>query len=699
MDQVPKRFDINDYASAFRKRKWLIVGVSLCALFIGFGLTRVAEPMFRAESIVLVKSEARPALLLNGQQTRLHDPVALETETLRAQTMQLAQAAAQQYITLVGTAEPQDIIANRLHQSLSAIAQEPNIIHLQATANDPDVAVRFAKAAADAFQDTHEGRSLKGQVLIAQQVTGARDALRELEDDLAEFQQAHGIINLEADTSDAVKTLTQYRTWLAEAEADRSAAEASAQNMVRRLGSEQPLEELTKAVPSPALLEIDRLLGEKEAALTEARARYTDEYWVVEDIVAEVAELRAERDRRKDERVLATEHVGNPLYASLRGQAADLDAEAAGLKRRADVVNGILRDHVAGIRELPKAQAELQRRIAERDIARDAFRTLLERQTEVLIEDAVEENKVEVLDYAAGAVQIAPQTTRTMIFALVVGLLASLGLALVLELTDVTIHSPEDLQGDLQLPFLGMVPVVDDRADDHLVTAKAPKSPPAEAYRTLRSNINFSLLDQPAKTFLITSAGAGEGKSMTAANLAVAMAQAGRSVIIVDSDMRRPELHQFYETPGSPGLTDLLTGEASLSDVLHETGIPNLRLIPSGAPPPNPAELLSSDRMGEVLKELERESDVCILDSPPVLAVTDAMVLSARVDQTVLVAESGRVTKDAFREMKRLIQTARGNILGVVINKMRPKSSDYYYYYYYSADDEFEESNGHNNNR
>ena len=148
MDQVPKRFDINDYASAFRKRKWLIVGVSLCALFIGFGLTRVAEPMYRAESVVLVKSESRPMFMMNGQPARLHDPVALETETLRAQTMSLAQAAADKYVMLASTAEPADQIAPRLRQALSARAQEPNIIHLQATANDPEATAVIAVATA-----------------------------------------------------------------------------------------------------------------------------------------------------------------------------------------------------------------------------------------------------------------------------------------------------------------------------------------------------------------------------------------------------------------------------------------------------------------------------------------------------------------------------------------------------------------------
>ena len=687
MDQAPKRFDIGDYASAFRKRKWLIVGVTLAALFVGFGITRVTEPMYRAEAVLLVKGESRTAFLMTGEPTRLQEDVSLDTETVRAQTMSLAQAAAVRYQEEVGTARPAHLIARHLHQSLSARAQEPNIIHLQSTANDRDDAIRYANAAAKAFKDAHTTKEEAAEEYVRGELVEAERTLISIENEIADYERQHGIIDPESDTTDAVDTLSRYRTWRAEAEAERSAAEATASALKKQLANEQPTEAVSRPVPSPALEEIDKLLGEKEAALAEARARYREEHPAVQDLVAEVAELRTERERRGDEKVERTEHVDNPVYAELRAQAADWGARAAGLTRRVDVVDRILKEHIAAIKDLPGKQADLKQLLAKREIALEAYRTLLQRHTEVTISKHMKEPKVEVLDEAVAAAQIAPRTTKTMVFALLVGLLSSLGLALVLELTDVTIHSPEDLQGDLAVPFLGMVPLMDDRSDDHLVTAKAPKSPPAEAYRTLRSNINFSLLDEPAKTILITSAGAGEGKSMTAANLAVTMAQAGRSVLLVDTDMRRPELHRFLDNDSAPGLTNALAGEASLSDIVHDTRVPNLRLVPSGPPPPNPAELLSSEKMGELLQRLSKEADVCILDSPPVLAVTDAMILASRADRTLLVAESGRVTKHAFRETKRLIQNARGNILGVVINKMRPSASDYYYYYYYYYDE------------
>jgi len=687
MDPLAKRFDIRDYACAFRKRKWLILGIILCSLFVGFALTRVAEPLYRAESVVLVKSQPRGFFMITGENPRWPEMAALETETLRARTMSLAQAAAQRYQHETASVDPVDLIAQRVHQSLSAESRQPNIIHLYATASDPDTAVRYANSAADAFVDTdrssRQSEVAAAREFIEEQLEQAEAALRRVEQDIAEYQQEHGIIHPERDTTDAVQMLAQYRAWRAEAEADRSTAEATMKSLAARLSSETRIEAVTKPVQSPVLVELDRRLGEKEAELAQARARYTEDHPLLQELGAEVAELRAERDRRENDSVLRTEYVDNPMYTVLRGEAADWEAKAAGLRQRVEVLDRILNEHISTLKDLPAKQAHMQKLLADREIARESYRALLQRLTEVSINQAMKQPKVEVLDKAVAAVKVAPQTSKTMVFALLIGLLSSLGLALVLELSDTTIHSPEDLQGDLALPFLGMVPFMDDRRDDHLVTAKAPKSPPAEAYRTLRSNINFSLLDEPAKTILVTSAGAGEGKTMTVANLGVVMAQAGQSVLLIDSDMRRPELHRYLENDSAPGLTNALAGDASVAEIIHDTSVPNLRLVPSGPLPPNPAELLGSEKMDELLEKLRERADVCILDSPPVLALTDGMILASKADQTILVAESGRVTKDAFREMKRLIENARGTILGVVINKMRPSSGDYYYYYYY----------------
>jgi capsular exopolysaccharide synthesis family protein len=214
------------------------------------------------------------------------------------------------------------------------------------------------------------------------------------------------------------------------------------------------------------------------------------------------------------------------------------------------------------------------------------------------------------------------------------------------------------------------------------VTIGAPKSPTAEAYRTLRSNIRFALFDQPAKSFVVCSAGAGEGKSLTAANLAVACAQGGDAVILVDTDLRRPVLHRLFKSEASPGLTNALVGEQTPPEVLHDTAVPGLRLLPTGPLPPNPAELLDSQQMDEVIAQLSSEADIIILDSPPALMLTDAGILASKVDRTIVVAEAGQITERAFADLMRIFEYARADVLGVVLNKLRVGAGDYYYYYY-----------------
>ena len=181
----------------------------------------------------------------------------------------------------------------------------------------------------------------------------------------------------------------------------------------------------------------------------------------------------------------------------------------------------------------------------------------------------------------------------------------------------------------------------------------------------------------------MTSAGAGEGKSATAANLAVVFAQAGQSVLLVDTDLRRPSLHRLFHCESTRGLTNILVGESTIDDVVQDTHVEGLRLVASGPLPPNPAEMLDSAAMQRLIDELANHADVVIFDSPPAIVLTDAVILSSKIDRTILVAEAGQVTREAFGEAIRLITNARGNILGVILNKLRLSASDYYYYYYY----------------
>jgi len=220
-----------------------------------------------------------------------------------------------------------------------------------------------------------------------------------------------------------------------------------------------------------------------------------------------------------------------------------------------------------------------------------------------------------------------------------------------------------------------------DTQTEHLVTLVNPRSVVAEAYRSLRTNLEFSSLDHPLRTMILTSAAPEEGKSVTLANLAVTMAQAGKRVIIADCDLRRPSQHRLFELRQNPGLTTMiLEGNALTRLPLQSTSVPNLQVLASGPLPPNPAELLSSQHMINVIKVLADQADVVLFDAPPVIAVTDAVVLAAKVDGVLLVVQAGRTRREHVEKAKALLDKVNARVVGCILTNVRADSSLQYYY-------------------
>lgn len=219
-----------------------------------------------------------------------------------------------------------------------------------------------------------------------------------------------------------------------------------------------------------------------------------------------------------------------------------------------------------------------------------------------------------------------------------------------------------------------------------LITRTDPRSPASEAFRLVRANLKFSQVQGRFKTILITSSGPAEGKSTLAANLALAMAQAGSTVLLVDCDLRRPGQHRTFNLKNRQGLTNVLIRAQLWNQAVQTTDIPGLSLIPSGPIPPNPSELLGSEPMQEFLESAASEYDAVVLDAPPVVAVSDALVLAPLVDGIILVIRAGKTRVDQIMEAKKLLENANGRIVGVVINAAKPNGKSYYYYHYYASD-------------
>ena len=219
-----------------------------------------------------------------------------------------------------------------------------------------------------------------------------------------------------------------------------------------------------------------------------------------------------------------------------------------------------------------------------------------------------------------------------------------------------------------------------------LITVVNPKAVVSEQFKTIRTNINFSMPDKDLKTLLITSSTPSEGKSTVSSNVAVVFAQEGKRVLLVDADMRKPTVHHTFKLNNTRGLANVLTRQATIDEVIYESDIDGLQVVTSGPIPPNPAELLTSQTMKYVMQDLASQYDVVIFDAPPILSVTDSQILSNKCEGTILVVNSGVAEKAEVIKAKEALLASQANILGVVMNNFKLERDHYYYQYYGSAE-------------
>ncbi len=340
-----------------------------------------------------------------------------------------------------------------------------------------------------------------------------------------------------------------------------------------------------------------------------------------------------------------------------------------------------------GTPETPAEQAELDRLQSALTQYRNSYSNLLQSYEEIRLAEARSINNIVISEPAeVPTYPVRPRVLLNTLLAAIVGAMLAIGGVFLIEYLDDTIKTPDDVSQILGLPTLGAIARIrtDGRAQQ-LITHSEPKSPISEAYRTLRTNIQFSSVDRPIRTLLVTSSSPSEGKSTTAANLAVVMAQTGQRVILIDTDLRRPILHKFFGLPNAAGLTtSLLTGADPILDgYLQPTEVENLWVLTSGPTPPNPSELLGSQRMQDVIQRLQQEADILVFDSPPALAVTDAAVLARQLDGVLLVIDAGETRQPLAQRACQELTNVGAHILGVALNKLATGRSGYYYYYYY----------------
>jgi capsular exopolysaccharide synthesis family protein len=409
-----------------------------------------------------------------------------------------------------------------------------------------------------------------------------------------------------------------------------------------------------------------------------------------------------------------------PQMVELRGQMEELDRQIA--QRRDEIIDGVLTEYnnrQAEARTLERAiddredqilalnQQGVQYNILRREFQtnQDLYEGMLQRMKEIGVAAGLQENNIAVIDPALAAGRpVLPQPGRTLTMALAVGLGLGIGLALLLEFIDNTVRFIEDVEQLVGRPVLGLIPMVklgdkrlggslgrkqEERAVSHY-SEQHPKSAVSEAFRSLRTSLMFSTPQGLPKTILVTSPGPGEGKTTTAINLATVMAQNGAKVLIIDADLRKPRLHRDFKVPHAPGLTNRIAGvnggEESTSSAIIPTTVDGLFIMPSGNQAPNPAELLSSERMSKIIAMASRAFDCVVIDTAPILGLADSLVLSRAVDGVIMVMAAGKTTKTSVKACVRRLNQVQAPLLGQVLNRVDMESPDYAYYsaYYYN---------------
>lgn len=550
----------------------------------------------------------------------------------------------------------------------SEVGKKTNIIKVSYSNTDPELSRDIVNTLVQSYLD--QTLSFKTEeasrtvTFVEDQLKGTRDELDLSEKNLQAYKSGSGMVKLDTEAEELIKKLSEI-------EKDRAAVNLSRKQVDFALAALQEARRKGQ-IYTPAAFKDDALISSMAGRLTELEVQKRA-------LVSENTESHPQ--------VKAIQSQIDQLQKKLQSTYETSKLNLA--KQEASILQQ-LQQYEAKMRLLPAAERDLARLMRLSKVNADIYMFLLQKHEEARIVKASTISNIKIVDPAITPdTPVKPQKKKNLLLGLLVGLMFGVGAAFFMDYLDDTIKDEEEAKRALTWPMLAMIPGIEGSSDggqtptraSRLVVQLKPKSAVAEAFRGLRTAIHFSSLKRDTKVVMITSSFPGEGKSTIAANLALTFAQAGNKVILVDCDLRRPSMNTIFEHSRSPGVTEVLAGDISLADALHTTAIENINLLTAGTIPPNPAELLCSESMRELLSGLRESYDIVIIDAPPVIPVTDAPLLSAFTDMVVVVIESGRIPAKAAQRMKDLLQSVQAPIAGFVLNDRTSLYSDSYSYY------------------
>ncbi len=708
--QMPEEqpIDLRKYLEVLLKRKWVILLVFVTAVAVTAVFTLRQKKVYAASASLVIESST-PQILGEG----IRDAVDMGTgsywyskEFYETQYKILrSRAIAERVVEMLGLAtDPVFLGIDKLPEEMKAKAferadaaamvqgrikvepvKDSRIVAIKIEDTDPERAAILANAVAQAYMAANLERRTEGNKDAAEwlqdQLSDLRTKLSTSELALFNFKRENDLIyttleNKQTITSQKLlainDTLTKVRTKKAEVDA-KVRSIRGAQEAAKTSG------ELDK-VMALGVIASNTFVNQLKLAYVTVQNEIAD---LSERYGPEHPKMKAALERQAS----AKKNLEKEITAVLGANVAEYDELVATERNLTSLLEEVKKEAF----ETNKKEIDYKRLAREEENNQRLHDLVLKRMKEMDLSSMLKSNNVRVLDPAKIVrVPIKPDVRRNLSLAAVLGLIAGVAFAFLLEMQDRSIKGHQDIEA-LGLNFLGLVPSIPGGDPAHpqtrdLYAHQQPKSTVAECCRTIRTNLLFMSPDKPTKRMVVTSAGPQEGKTTTLINMGITLASGGQRVLLVDSDMRRPRLHKSFGVPNAMGLSSLIVGEGTLDEAIKSTAVPGLFVLPSGPVPPNPAELLHTERFQKLAAELGEKFDRVLFDSPPVGAVTDPLVLANQMEGTLLVTKMLRTNKDLAERAAKSLKDANARILGVVLNDVDLEKRQYGYYlgYYYS---------------
>jgi succinoglycan biosynthesis transport protein ExoP len=717
---TPPAKHLSDYLRVLYKRRWLASAVFLAVFVFGAIRTMKQTPMYEARTQIMIEKEARRATsldtVLDDQQSYYDDdfyPTQLRilesrklagrvveklglTPASGAPTLPTSRATSgarswggvfEWVSNLVGapkridppaadeTTAEQNLISGFLGGLSVTQLRTTRIFEITYQAPDPVYAERAANALASEYiaqsKDIRSEATQEATDYLSKELDAQRIKLNDSEAKLAQYKETHDAVGLDDKVNTVSTKLADISASLTHATLDRIDKGAAYEGLKAIQGDRAKLAAHPSILGNPDIQRLKVALNALQAKRAEILAGHGEKYLAVDPIQSQVDDAQAKLDQAEDRVVEAAKtefDLAKGREDSYREQLNNQNQETLNLDRKG-VEYGTLQREEASNKTL--------------------FDTLLARTKETGVSGQFKGSNITILDTAeVPRTPSSPNTSRDLAVAFAEGMVLALGLVFGFEYLDSRIKTPDELKQALHLPFLGIVPAVNVKpAGDEglLLTGDLPPGF-GEAMRAVRTAVIFSSADEGARTVVVTSTAPGEGKTLISTNLAVALAQADQRTLVIDGDLRRPRVHAIFRRPQEPGLSNVLVGTARMPDALRLTHVPNLYVLASGHIPPNPAELLSSTKYLETLDELRQQFDWVIIDAPPVMAVTDAAILSNSATGVVFVVGAEMTSRRNAIAAVEHLQAARAKFIGAVLNRVDLKRHSYYYSPYYRKD-------------